>query len=121
MNTSFDRLRFVYELGNAFAAYTELNDLLPVVLTKCCAALEEQWVAVLLLDRERNELYFPYVSEDDPKAAARLSAIRFPAQRGIAGAVLRSGISEKIDDVQSDPRWYSEVDRRSSYITKSLL
>jgi hypothetical protein len=37
MNTSWDRLRLIYELGNAFAACTDLSQLLPVVLTKCCA------------------------------------------------------------------------------------
>jgi hypothetical protein len=34
MNTRWDRFRLIYELDNAFAACSELNELLPVVLTK---------------------------------------------------------------------------------------
>jgi transcriptional regulator with GAF, ATPase, and Fis domain len=115
------RLRLIYELGNAFAARTHLDELLPFVVTKCREALESQGVSVLLLDPERNELYFAYSSQHDPVAAARLAAVRFPADRGVAGAVLRSGVSEKIDDVHSDLRFYPEVDRRLNNVTKSLL
>jgi len=77
MNTRRDRFRLIYELGNAFAACSELNELLPVVLTKCCAALEAESVAILLLDSERNELYFPFVSGGELKADTRLGAFGF--------------------------------------------
>ena len=115
------RLRLVYELGNAFAARTQLDELLPFVVNKCREALESQGVSVLLLDPERNELYFAYSSEHDPVTAARLATVRFPSDRGVAGAVLRSGVPEKIDDVHSDPRFYPGVDRRLNNVTKSLL
>jgi len=114
-------LRVIYELGNVFAACTQLDELLPFVVNKCREALESQGVSVLLLDPERNELYFAYSSQHDPVAAACLAAVRFPADRGVAGAVLRSGVSEKIDDVKSDLRFYPEVDRRLNNVTKSLL
>jgi GAF domain-containing protein len=74
-----------------------------------------------LLDEEHDELSFPYVSEDDPAAAGRLSGLRIPASSGLAGAALRSGRAEKVDDPQSNPRFYSGVDRKTGITTKSLL
>jgi transcriptional regulator with GAF, ATPase, and Fis domain len=114
-------LRRVYELGTAFVERLELDDLIPFVLARCREVLNAEGVAVLFIDEERNELYFPYVSEDDPEVAKRLTGLRFPAERGIAGAVLRSGRAEKVDDVGSDPRFFSGVDRKTGMATGSII
>jgi transcriptional regulator with GAF, ATPase, and Fis domain len=74
-----------------------------------------------MLDRERNELYFPYVSEHDAEAARQLAGMRMPADRGVAGAVLQSGRSELIADVRKDPRHNSAVDRKTGTATGSML
>jgi two-component system response regulator HupR/HoxA len=123
MNTSDDsaREKMVYELGSMFTARLGLDELIPLVISKCREVLYADGVSVQLLDEERNELYFPYVSEDDPEVARRLSGVRIPASSGLAGAALRSGQAERVDDPQSDPRFYSEVDRKTGVITKSLL
>ena len=114
-------LRLLYDLGKAFAARLELDELIPFVIAKCRDALDAEGVSILLLDQERNELYFPYVSESDPEVARRLGGFVFPADRGVAGAVIRSGHGEKVDHPQSDSRHYSEVDRRTGVLTRSLL
>jgi transcriptional regulator with GAF, ATPase, and Fis domain len=115
------REKMIYELGSMFTAQLGLEELIPLVIYKCREVLDADGVSMLLLDEERDELYFPYVSEDDPEVARRLSRLRFPAGSGFAGAALRSGQSEKVDDPQSDPRFYSEVDRKTGVTTKSLL
>jgi len=115
------RERMVYELGSMFTAQLGLAELIPLVISKSREVLNAGGVSVLLLDEERDELYFPYVSEADPEVAQRLSRLRFPASSGFAGAALRTGQSEKIDDPQSDARFYSEVDRKTGVTTKSLL
>jgi transcriptional regulator with GAF, ATPase, and Fis domain len=123
MNTSDDsaREKMVYELGTMFTARLGLDELIPLVISKCREVLDADGVSVQLLDEERNELYFPYVSEDDPEVARRLIGLRIPAGSGLAGAALRSGQAERVDDPQSDPRFYSEVDRKTGVTTKSLL
>jgi len=115
------REKMVYELGSMFTAQLALEELIPLVIGKCREVLDADGVSVLLLDEDRDELYFPYVSEDDPEVARRLRQLRFPAGSGFAGAALRSGKSEKVDDPQSDSRFYSEVDRKTGVTTKSLL
>ena len=67
------RFRLLYDLGCAFAARIEIDQLIPLVVTKCREALDAEGASVLLLDDERKELYFPYISEEDPggRTAAR--------------------------------------------------
>lgn len=123
MNLSDDsaRDRMIYELGNMFTAHLGLEELIPLVISKCREVMDAGGVSVLLLDEERNELYVPYVSEDDPEVARRLIGLRIPAGAGVAGAVLRSGQAEKVDAAQSDCRFYSGVDRKTGVTTRSLL
>src|ERR1051325_4179451 len=80
------RLRVLYELTTAFAARIELDELMPLVIGKCRDVLAAEGASVLLLDPAGTELYFPYVAEGDPEIAARLLQLRFPAERGVAGA-----------------------------------
>ena len=115
------REALAYELGNMFAARLGLEELIPLVISKCREVLDAGGVSVLLLDAERNELYFPYVSEDNPEAAQRLRDLRVPSGSGLAGAALLSGQAEKIDDPQSDPRFYSGADKKTGVTTRSLL
>jgi transcriptional regulator with GAF, ATPase, and Fis domain len=115
------REALVYELGNMFAAQLGLEELIPLVISKCREVLDAGGVSVLLLDAERSELYFPYVSEENPEAAQRLRDLRVPAGSGLAGAALLSGQAEKIDDPQSDPRFYSGADKKTGVTTRSLL
>lgn len=115
------RLRLLYELGCAFAARVELDDLVALVIRKCREVLDAEGAAVLLLDAQRHELYFPYVADEDPTVAARLRDLRFPADHGIAGAVLRSGRPLRVDDVANDPRFFGGVDRRSGLTTRNIL
>ncbi len=119
--TDSARLGLLYELGCAFAARIELDELLDLVLTKCREVLDAEGAAVLLLDAEREELYFPYVAERDPAVVARLRSLRFPADHGIAGAVLREGRALRVDDVANDPRFYGGIDRKTGMQTRNML
>ena len=107
------RTRVLYDLAREFAAQLDLDQLLPLIVNKCRAVLDAEGVSVFLLDRERGELYVPYNSQMSPEVAARLTGLRFAADRGIVGSVLKSGRSERIDDPGRDPRHYSGVDTRS--------
>jgi Nif-specific regulatory protein len=115
------RLRLLYELGCKFAAHIELDELIPFVVSECRTVQDAEGASVLLLDTERDELYFPYVAEDDPEVVERLLQLRFPADRGIAGAVLRSGRALRVDDVAHDPRFYTGIDRSTGITTRNLL
>jgi histidine kinase len=116
-----DRARLLHELACAFAARMNLAELVPFVVAQCRTVLHAEGAAVLLLDRQRQELFFPYVENADPAVAARLRELRFPADRGIAGEVLRTARALRVDNVATDPRFYTGVDRESGLTTRNLL
>jgi Nif-specific regulatory protein len=116
-----DRLALLYELGCAFVARTELADLVPLVIEKCREVLRAEGAGVLVVDPATDELYFPYVSQEDPLVAERLSAIRVPPGQGIAGAVVASGKAMRIDDVAAHPQFYDGVDRTTRFVTRSMI
>ena len=115
------RFRLLYDLACAFAARIELDELFPFIVGKCREVFDATGASILLCDPEHNELYFPFVAEDDPAVLARLLELRFPADRGIAGWVLSHGEAVRVDDVQSDPRFFGGVDVETGFTTRSLL
>ncbi len=116
-----DRFALLYELGCAFAARIELDELIPLVVAKCREVLDAEGISVLLLDPEHSELYFPYVSQVDPAVVERLRKLRFPAEMGIAGAALKDGVAIRVTDAQHDQRHYHGVDLVTGMTTRDLL
>ncbi len=116
-----ERFRLLYELGSAFVAKTDLAELVPFVIAKCREALNAEGASILLLDRDRNEFYFPYVSDDNAAVAGVLAQLRVPADRGIAGAAMRSGKPIIVADAQNDPRFYRNVDVETGAVTRNII
>jgi Nif-specific regulatory protein len=115
------RFRLLYDLGCAFAAKTDLGELIRFVIERCREALNAEAASVLLLNPEGTELYFPYVSDDDPEVASRLANLRLPADRGIAGAALQEKRPILVADAQHDPRFYPGIDRETRMVTRSII
>ena len=121
-STEIGRLRRLYELSRLLAVETDLEVLLPLVVERCREALAaEGGVVILLVDRDTGELYFPYAAATEAFHAGALKAARFPADRGIAGDVLRSGRSERVSDAQADPRFHKRIDELTKFVTGSVL
>jgi Nif-specific regulatory protein len=114
------RSGLLYELACSFAARIDLEELVPLVVEKCRDALDAEGASVLLLDRQRDELYF-HTAVEEPEVVATLRDVRMPADQGIAGHVLQSGEAVRVDDVAHDPRFYSGVDERTHVTTRNLL
>lgn len=115
------RLRLLHELGCAFAARTDLDELVPLVIEKCREVLDAEGAAVLLRDPTTDEFYFPYLAQERVEMAERLSAIRFPADQGIAGVVAKSGRGLRLDDVSSHPKFYQRVDETTGGRTRCMV
>jgi Nif-specific regulatory protein len=116
-----EQAQLLYDLGCAFAERLELDELVGVIIQGCRDAFSAEGTAVLLLDDRTDELYFPYVADEDPKVAKRLASVRFSATDGIAGAVLSKGKGVIVEDVASDPRFYGGVDEVTGMQTRALM
>ncbi len=74
--------------------------------------------SILLLDEETEELVFEAVVGEGEDT---LLGTRFPAGTGIAGWVLATRTPLVIEDVQSDPRFASDVAEGTGYVPKGLM
>ncbi len=115
------RFRLLYDLGCAFAARIEIEELFPFVVNKCCDVFDAEGASVMLLDEGTSELYFPYVAEGDSEVSAKLRELRIPADKGIAASVLRSGNGVRVDDVSSDTRFFPVVDESTGFTTRNMI
>ncbi len=116
-----NQLELLYAVSRSLHALIELDELLPAVVDKTKQLLEAEGCSLLLLDDSGNELYFPYTSPENAAVAERLKTLRMPADKGIAGAVMKSGESLLVPDVRADSRFYSAVDRQTGGNTRSIL
>jgi Nif-specific regulatory protein len=111
----------LYEISRAFSELIQLEELLPAVIARTKTLFEVESGAIMLLDSASGELFVPYVADVAPEVEQRFAAVRFPADRGIAGSVMQRGEVELVADVTQDQRWYSSVDGQTGMATRSLL
>jgi GAF domain-containing protein len=121
MATGGDRLHLLHELNRGLTAALDLKALLQYVTVRARELFRADGCALLLLDRERREFYFPFVSDSDRAFEVRLQAARFPADSGIAGWVLAHDQPVRINDASQDPRFYSGVDEVTQMTTHAVL
>ena len=82
-------------------------------------------IATELLDAERSTLFLhdPQTNELWSRVAEGLAEreIRIPAHVGIAGQVFSKRVAVNIPDAYADLRFNPEVDRKTGYVTRSIL
>lgn len=106
-------LQTVLEISRELSATNELTPLLEKVERAARGVLECERATVFLFDREKNELY--------SRMATGVDAIRFSADRGIAGEVIRTGEVINVPDAYADARFNADIDRQTGFRTRNLL
>jgi hypothetical protein len=113
-----NNLNIYMNVSSMIAQALDLRDILEGVLYFCMEALSAEAASVLLLDYEKKN--FRFYSAEGPTKPVLLTA-SFPADQGLAGAVLQSQESEVINDVQNDPRFYGKIDADSGFQTRNMI
>jgi len=108
-------------ISMAMPEYPDLEELLDYISGEIKQLLNVEGALVILLDEERNELFFKSAAYDDSATRERLKEIRFPVEKGISGRVIRSGEPIIIPDTSKDPDFYSVVDAQAGFKTLNLL
>ncbi len=106
------------EIGRNLTLTLDYDRVLNLIVEKATALLRCQAGSLLLVDPNTDELVFRVALGP---AGAILNAKRLPPGAGIAGAVVRSGKPSIVNDAQSDPRHYHDVDGFTTLVTQSLL
>jgi GAF domain-containing protein len=109
----------LYQTVSSSLAYIgDLQELLFTIVSIVTTELHCEESSVLLYDEESNEFeFFTAVGEK----GSELEKVRFPANRGIAGRALRERTTQVVNDVQSDPDFYGNIDEEHDFTTKSIL
>lgn len=97
---------------------TDLDVLLNKILKYAAIIVKAEAASILLLDKEKNELYF---KASLGKKSKEVKKYKVKFGEGIAGWVAEKGKSLIVDDVAKDTRWNKNLDSTTKYKTKSLI
>jgi len=123
VDTASERLNLLYDLNRRLTTLDDARKFQAYVTQRTREIFGADGGSLLLLDRVRNEFYFPVASQSAAShvTPAQLAEIRFPADRGIAGWVLSNDQAVWVPDVSKDERFYSDVDKKTETQTHSIL
>ena len=118
MQKELSSLNAYLTVSSALAQSMDLREVLDIAMWSCMDLLSAEGASLLLLDEEKQNFQF-YYSEGPGKTG--VEGRTFPADKGIAGAVLQSREAEIVNDVPNDPRFYSRFDTETGYRTRNMI
>ena len=89
--------------------------MLKVIAEETKIAIQADRCTVFMYDKEKNELWSKVALGMDSQE------IRFPADRGLAGYVVKTGEPLNIPDAYNDSRFNPDIDKETGYRTKTIL
>jgi len=112
------RIDLLYEIAQEASSVSEVSKLLERILQVTQQTLSASAASLLLIDEEKEELCFQVVSGE---AGARLQQMRMVSDSGIAGWVARNAMPVLANDVTTDSRFDSNIDKIIGFVTKSII
>jgi multidrug efflux pump subunit AcrA (membrane-fusion protein)/putative methionine-R-sulfoxide reductase with GAF domain len=94
----------------------DLRAVLRTITARMSAFMGVERSSIFLHDPEKNELWTPVAQGLDDG-----EEIRIRVGQGIAGTVMQTGETLRIDDPYQDPRFNPEFDRKSGFRTRNLF
>ena len=108
-------------ISTALPAYPELGKLLDYISDEIRVIMNAEVALVILLDEEKNEFSYVGVAHDNTATEKRIKEFRFPADKSIAGKVVRTGEPIIVSDTSREPDFYPGVDEKIGYNTRNML
>ncbi len=106
-------LQTILGIAQAMSSERDLDRLLDLIVSGVGELSLADRTSLFIVDQERQELW-TRISQGGGR-------IRLPIGSGIAGTVAASGTTINIPHAYGDPRFNRDNDRRSGYITRSIL
>ena len=111
----------LFRIAKALHLYRGLDERLKLVTKEVQDLMGVEGASVILLDEEKKEFYFRESVYDDDETGEKMKEIRFPADKGVAGHVYRTGEPLIVPNTSIDPHFFSQVDEKAHYQTRSML
>lgn len=106
------------EIGKTLTSSLTINEVLEKIFYKVVEFFSPENWSLLLVDEEKNELYFEIVVGE---AAEKIRDIRLKIGEGVAGWVAQHGRPLFVPSVQDEPRFSTKVDNISKFSTESII
>ena len=111
----------LYRVAKALPQYQSLNERLEFIIKEVQDIIGLRGASVILLDERKSEFFFREAVYEDGETDKRIKEIRFPADKGVAGYVYRTGKPLIVPDYPNSPYFFGQVDEKSGYQTKNML
>jgi adenylate cyclase len=108
-------LRRLLDVNISISSEMQLEALLRKIVQAASTVIRADRSSLFLHDSKSNELW-SVVAEGVGERA-----LRFPADRGLAGWVMQTGEPANLAEAYEDPRFNPEIDAETGYHTKSVL
>ncbi len=112
------QLAALNKAAKAISSSLSLDEVIHVILDSATEVAQAAGASLLLRDEETDELIF---MDSVGPGAEVMRGLRFPMGQGVAGWVAREARPQLVQDVTRDPRFYSDVDRKTGTTTSSLI
>lgn len=108
-------------ISMALPKYPDLDDLMDYVCSEIKRLLNTDGALVILLDHEKQELFYEGAAYDDSATQKRAKNVRVPVETSIAGKVIKSGQPIIIPDTSKEPNFNPFFDQKIGFKTHNIL
>jgi len=120
--SDFDRIKrqvlIFNEIGKTLTSSLTINEVLEKILGKVAEFFNPENWSLLLLDEEKNELYFEIVVGE---ASEKIKDLRLKIGEGVAGWVAETGKPLIVPNTRNEPLFTKKIDERSEFSTESII
>ena len=111
-----EHLARLLQISRRLSSTLRLDELLSLVMDVATELTQTETASILLVNRSTGQLHFAASTRGEV-----LQDMVVPLDNSIAGWVVRHGRSLILDDVQTDERFYANVDEDLEFVTRSML
>ena len=115
MRSHIRKLELLIDAAKKLNTTFDLDKLLSIILDHAIKDLNAARGTIYLIDEQKQELWSKVVK------GTGLVEIRLPLGTGISGTVAETGRTINLKDATKDKRFYSAIDKKSGYHTKTML
>lgn len=113
--------RTLFRISMALPSYPALEDLLDYISEEIKHLLDTEGALVMLVDKDNEEIFFQGAAYDDSRVQKKVKKIRFPADKGVSGNVIRTGEPVIVPDTAKNPDFYPVVDQQLHLPTRNMV
>jgi sigma-B regulation protein RsbU (phosphoserine phosphatase) len=122
LEKKFESLKNFMEFSTLISSQYDFSELMTLVMEKAKQEMDAEACSILFYNRETNKLEFEIaISEEQVTSEILKKKITLDLGQGIAGWVAEHMKPLIIKDVKADKRFFQEADKKTGFITKSLV